>query len=82
MAPLVLLLAPQNDRWPEVETTLHAAGYRLYPLTPVDAGFGAGDAPPARRDFAVDGPRVPEMAGAVADVDVVAVHRDLLFIAP
>ena len=78
----MLLLAPQHDRWPGVETTLHAAGYRPYPPTPVDAGFGAGDAPPARRDFAVDGPRVPEMAGAVADVDVIAVHRDLLCIAP
>ena len=60
------------------------AGYRLYPLTPIDAAFDAGGAPPhwhnvwdesAPRDR--DGNLVPEMTSAVADVDVVALHKDL-----
>lgn len=87
--PLVLVfewlaLSPQRHRFDDIAASLQAAGYRLYPLTPIDAAFDAGGAPPhwhnvwdesAPRDR--DGNLVPEMTSAVADVDVVALHKDL-----
>ena len=78
------LAVRRYDRWSELEAHLNAAGYRLYPLNPVDARFPSGRRPPRVPDLfrgaspsTCAGRPLPEMEQRVGDVDVLAVHRDL-----